>query len=93
MYQFQMLFWRTDNGFETVFRYTDLLKFFYGEKLFCRVVFYDSSNKFIKELKINIKNSSGEVLINKKLLNNIEGYGSFFIFHETKKQSSNSQKR
>ena len=88
-------FWRTDNEFETVFRYTDLLKFFYGEKSsFVRVVFYDSSNKFIKELKINIKNSSGEVLINKKLLNNIEGYGSFFIFHETKKkQSSNIQKK
>ena len=61
------------------------------KKLFVRVVFYDSSNKFIKELKINIK-----TLVKYSLIKIAKYWRLWiiFIFHETKKkQSSNSQKK
>ena len=47
-------FWRTDNGFKTTFKFTNLISFFYKineEDL--SVIFFDKDNKFINEEKLN----------------------------------------
>ncbi len=76
--------WRTDNGFKTTFKYTDILGLFYKkENSFVEVVFYSKNNNFIKKITINQLDYSNELLIDKDLLNGIEGYGVFYIFHRS----------
>lgn len=78
-------YWRTDNGFETVFRFTDILKNFYKiNNSSVEIIFYDKSGEFIKKIKIkNLNRSNNEIRINKIFLNNIEDYGTFHIFHKS----------
>ncbi len=76
-------FWRTDNGFKTIFKFTNLVSFFYRElEKEIRIVFYDSKNNFIKEVYINGKEKNS-IIIDKKYLNNMESYGVFYVFHNT----------
>ena len=64
-------YWRTDNGFETVFRFTDILKNFYKiNNSSVEIIFYDKSGEFIKKIKIkNLNRSNNEIRINKIFLN------------------------
>jgi hypothetical protein len=74
--------WRTDNGYETTFRFSDILNIFYEiQESTIEILIYSNSNKILKKILINDLNFSNEVLINKKLLNGLEDYGVFYIFH------------
>ena len=74
--------WRTDYGYKTTFKYTDILGLFYKiENSYVELVFYSKDNNLIKKIIINRLNYSNELLIDKDFLNGIEGYGVFYIFH------------
>ncbi len=75
--------WRTDNGFKTIFKFTNIIKHFYGEEeQNLRIIFFDSNNNLIKEKYIN-GIETGELLIDQNFLNNIKGYGVFYVFHNS----------
>ena len=76
--------WRTDNGYKTTFRYTDILGLFYKiEDSYVEFAFYSKDNNFIKKIIINKLNYANELLIDKDFLNGIEGYGVFYISHRS----------
>ena len=77
--------WRTDNNFKTVFKFSDLLKLFYKiENSHLDLYFYNNNFNLIKNTTINNIGLSNEILIDKKFLNNYEGYGILFLFHKYK---------
>ena len=77
--------WRTDNNFETIFRFTNILKFFYNIDSSVNLSFFNKNHEKIKNIDLeNIKNND-EIKINKDFLNGIEDYGTFYIFHKSKK--------
>ena len=77
--------WRTDNGYRTKFKFSDILKLFYKiNDSWVEFHFYSKKNKLIKIEKINNLLLSNEFEINSKYLNNTEDYGSFYIFHYSK---------
>ena len=81
--------WRTDNGFETKFKYSDILNtFFKIEDSWVEIEFYTKNNKLIKTEKILNLDQSNEININKKYLNGIEDYGTFYIYHHTNEKFS-----
>lgn len=81
--------WRTDNGFQTKFRYSDILNtFFKIEDSWVEIEFYTKNNKLIKTEKIFNLDHSNEININKKYLNGIEDYGTFYIYHHTNEKFS-----
>ena len=74
--------WRTDNGFKTKFKYSDILKLFYKIKnSWVEFHFYSKNNELIKIEKVNDLNLSNELEISSKYLNNLEDYGTFYIYH------------
>jgi hypothetical protein len=76
--------WRTDNGYKTTFKYSDILGLFYKiEDSYVELVFYSRDNDIVKKIIINQLNYSNELLIDKDFLNGIEGYGVFYIFHRS----------
>jgi hypothetical protein len=80
-------FWRVDHNFSTIFRYTDLTKYFLNENSELTLVFFDNKNNFIN--KVNISNESmisGELNIGSYLLNNESSYGTFYVFHKINKK-------
>ncbi len=77
-------FWRTDSEFETIFKFTNILKYFYKTKdSNIKLIFFDKNNKYLKEINISLANNLNEIVIDKSFLNNIADYGSFYVFHET----------
>ena len=77
--------WRTDNGYKTIFKYTDILGLFSKlEGSFVELIFFTKDNEFIKKIVINQLDYSNELLIDKEFLNGKEGYGTFSIFHHSK---------
>ena len=75
--------WRTDINFETLFKFTDILSFFFDIKgTNAQIVFYDNQGVLLKSIKLKDLKVSNELVINKTLLDGIEGYGTFYIFHE-----------
>ena len=76
--------WRTDNGFSTVFKYSDILNLFYKTRNSqVELRFYTKENKFIKNLVIENLDYSNELLINSDFLGGLKDYGSFYIYHLT----------
>jgi len=76
--------WRTDNGYKTTFKYADILGLFYKiEDSYVELTFYSQDNKLIKKVVISHLSYSNELLIDKEFLNGIEGYGVFYIFHQS----------
>lgn len=76
--------WRTDSGYSTIFKYTDILKLFFKiEGSYVEIIFYSKDNQLIKRLTINKMNYSNELLINSEFLNGIKDYGTFYIYHFT----------
>ena len=74
-------FWRTDNSYETIFKFTNILKYFFNETSSnIKILFFSKNNKFIKEKNISIKKNLSQININKSFLNNLESYGVFYIF-------------
>lgn len=81
--------WRTDNGYKTKFKYTDILDLFYKVKnSWVELHFYSKDNMLIKIDKISKLNISNELEISSKYLNDLEDYGTFFIYHYSKNTSS-----
>ena len=77
--------WRTDNGYKTKFKYSDILGLFYKIKdSWVEIHFYSKNNELIKVEKINNLNLSNELEINREYLGNLEDYGSFYIYHFSK---------
>jgi len=82
--------WRTDNGYKTTYRYTDILGLFYKIKdSYIELAFYTKDNHFIKKITINELFFSNELLIDKDFLGGIEGYGVFYAFHRSDKNPRN----
>ncbi|MDC1418150.1 hypothetical protein N8264_03725 [Candidatus Thioglobus sp.] len=76
--------WRTDNGYKTTFKFTDILGLFYKIKeSYVELAFYSKDNIFIKKIIINKLNYVNELLIDKDFLDGIEGYGVFYAFHHS----------
>lgn len=74
--------WRTDNGYKTKFKYTDILDLFYKIKNSrVELHFYSKNNELLKIDKINNLQLSNELEITDKYLNNIQDYGVFYIYH------------
>ncbi len=74
--------WRTDNGYKTKFKYSDILNLFYKlDKSWVEFHFYSKDNKLIKIEKIDNLNLSNELEISSKYLNNLEDYGTFYVYH------------
>jgi len=76
--------WRTDNNFKTVFKFSDILNFYYGDETsHVDLKFYSKDGvilKNINNLNINLCNS---LIIDKKFMNGIENYGTFSIYHKS----------
>ncbi|MBH09690.1 MAG: hypothetical protein CMG74_04905 [Candidatus Marinimicrobia bacterium] len=81
--------WRTDSTYKTIFKFSDLLNFFYEDLLSSvDLKFYDQNYNKIKELEnMNILKMN-QLLIDKNFLNGFEGYGTFYIFHKSNKQKT-----
>lgn len=78
--------WRTDKNFSTKFVFKDILKFFYNinhSKI--EIIFFDKSGCFLKKISLKSMSNSEEIIIDKYLLN-VRDYGTFNIFHNTKKK-------
>lgn len=76
--------WRTDKGYKTKFKYSDILNLFYNIKnSWVELHFYSKHNQLLKIEKINNLNLSNEIEIDSKFLNYLEDYGVFYIFHFT----------
>ena len=76
--------WRTDNGFKTTYNFNDILGLFYKvDDSFVELTFFTKDNHFIKKITISKLNYSNELLIDKELLDGIEGYGVFYAFHRS----------
>ena len=74
--------WRTDNGYKTKFKYSDILNLFYKIKdSWVEFHFFSKNNELIKIEKVNDLNLSNELEINSKYLNNLEDYGTFYVYH------------
>lgn len=83
--------WRTDNNYTTSFKFSDLMKLFYEvDNTHAEIVFYDKSHNLIKKISYKNLNISNELIINKRFLNNIEDYGTFYIFHKSNKILKNN---
>jgi hypothetical protein len=84
--------WRTDNGYKTKFKYSDILNLFYKIKnSWVEFHFYSKKNKLIKIEKVKNLDLSNELEISSKYLNNVEDYGTFYVYHfsENTKSLSN----
>ena len=77
--------WRTDNGYRTKFKFSDILKLLYNiDESWVELRFFSKDNQLIKIQKINNLLLSNEFEINSNYLNNIKDYGTFYIFHYSK---------
>tara|TARA_Y100000768_G_C23970145_1_gene680086 strand:+ start:426 stop:1202 length:777 start_codon:yes stop_codon:yes gene_type:complete len=85
--------WRTDNGYKTKFKYSDILDLFYKIKnSWVELHFFTKNNELIKVEKINDLNLSNEIEINSDYLNNLEDYGTFYIYHFVEKENNLNNK-
>jgi hypothetical protein len=79
-------FWRTDSGYKTLFKFTNLLNFFYKDKdSEIEIIFYDKNNNLIKKITKEKVLFSDQLLVDRDFLGGITDYGVFYIFHKTKK--------
>ena len=81
--------WRTDNGYETKFKFADILNLFFNEtSTWVEIEFFDKKNNFLKKIKINKLNYTNEIVINADFLNGLKDYGTFFIYHYSNKEEN-----
>ena len=78
-------FWRTDNNFKTIFKFTDIYQFFFNDKTSnVEIIFYDKNNKLLDKKIFSKLDLCNEIVIDKIFMNNLEDYGTFYIFHHSK---------
>lgn len=76
--------WRTDNGYETKFKFSDIHNFFFETNSnWVEIEFFDKRNKFLKKIQIDNLDLSNEILINQEFFNGLKDYGTFYIYHFT----------
>lgn len=81
--------WRTDSGFITKFKYSDILNIFYKvSDSWIEIHFFSKENKLIKIEKVNELNISNEINITSEFLNGTKDYGTFYIYHFSKEMVS-----
>lgn len=79
--------WRTDNNYTTTFKFSDLMRLFYDiDNSHAEIIFFDKNYNLIKKINYKTLDISNELNINKSFLNNIEDYGTFYIFHKSNKK-------
>ncbi len=84
-------FWRTDNSFKTVFNFTDILNlYFKDDSSEVEILFFCKNAKLIKKLEIKNIYLTNKITIDNLLLNGLEDYGTFFIYHKSKKNVGSS---
>lgn len=78
-------FWRTDNNFTTIFKFTDLLKQFYLDSSSeVQIILY---SKFFEQIKsINISSRDLNNFVIDRNLVEREDFGTFYIFHKSNKR-------
>ena len=80
-------FWRTDSGYSTIFKFSDLLSLYLNENLKeVEILFYDKFNNFLKSKTITNINLNNKLIIDSNFLNGLKDYGIFYIFHKSKNQ-------
>ena len=80
-------FWRTDSGYSTIFKYSDILNlFFKTNNSKVSIMFYDKNNNLIKTKRISELELSNTIILDKFFFDGLEDYGVFYIFHETSKE-------
>jgi hypothetical protein len=83
--------WRTDSNFATTFKYSDLPNLFYNIKdSYVEIFFYSKNNDLIKKLIFDNLNFSNKLNINQELLNGVQDYGVFYIFHRLNNKTENN---
>lgn len=81
--------WRTDNGYKTKFKYSDILSLFFKIKdSWIELHFYSKKNELLKVEKINNINLSNQLEINSDFFDNLEDYGVFYVYHFSKNKDS-----
>ena len=74
--------WRTDGGFKTTFKFADILDLFFKIKnSYVEIQIFSKENELIKTITISDLNLSNEFLIDKTLMDGLEDYGVFYIYH------------
>ena len=78
-------FWRTDNSYHTIFKFSDILNLFFKDNSSeVEILFYNKNNKLIKSKKILNIELSNKLVIDRNFLDGLEDYGIFYIFHKSK---------
>ena len=78
-------FWRVDKDFKTIFKFNDILKFYFKDNSSdITIIFFDNKFNLIKEINLNTININNSLIIDQNFLELDTGYGSFYIFHNTK---------
>ena len=72
--------WRTDRGYSTIFKASDILKKFYGEDLNFFAFFFDHQGHKILSKALDFNNGMAELTIDKDLIG-AEGLGTFCAFN------------
>jgi len=81
--------WRCDDGYKTIFRFTDLLKFFYKIKNSkITIILYSRNGDIIKKISLKNINISSSLIIDQNFINDSKHtYGTFCIFHGIENES------
>jgi hypothetical protein len=80
--------WRTDQNFKTKFKFADIYYLFFGiEDSWVEILFFSKEKNFLKKIKIGKLEVSNELVIDSNFLNNINDFGTFYIYHYTNKLS------
>lgn len=72
-------FWRTDNGYTTIFRYSDIAKKYLNSDSDILLIFLDDNGKYIDEKIFKVHNSVNTFIIDSKIVPD-NRFGSFFAF-------------
>lgn len=75
-----LFIWRTDNGMETRFVVSDILRKYYLTESTARFVFYDKRGMFIKEDELSFIDGSLELIISPEYLGQAD-IGTFCVFN------------
>ena len=75
-------FWRTDNNFVTKFNFSDIaLNLLNKKKSHVEIHIFNKLGNLIKIIKLKNLKTSNSFIIDKNLLNGIEDFGTFYIYH------------
>jgi len=82
--------WRNDNNVKTIFRYSDLLKYFYNfQTSEVEINFYNKNGEYLKKIELRNIKKINEVNISEILSDYPSEYGTFNIFHKLNQLNNN----